>query len=363
MGVWQMISENFSREAMKYKTLFLPEYRVDRACDPTPIKVGETYCRIWLVEVQLAKDIQWFKHRYPIAHSAVRFHHGNQTVTIPYIAEPGHLKSLGTKELGQVIQYNYPLTPLFPFNQGLVEIQAGLFSVAASDPINRFIKVMSRFSELLPIPELSSVVKMAEPVYLGIEELLDIGDRHLELVYQQTFSDAESKGSNFLREGYFAVILAEEHKFNNDALCVVDDSLQVGYPGTTKAFLRDHKPLEGYSYMLFRIEKRSAQDWESLTSIKELVYLAQDAVAEGKYEEVKAILLPAIETTIFRSPDIAKSDRRPMILKIRKTLADFGLQATSGQRPSLHTIMQQPMPEVNSVVEAELSTLERIFKG
>ena len=361
MGLWQKIQDNFSHEAMKYKTVFLPDYRVDVSYDPNPIKAGEAYCRIWLADVNLEKDVEWLKTRYPVVHAAVRFHHGNEIVTIPYIAEPGHLNNLGTSDLGKVIQFNYPITPLFPFNQGLVEFQAGLFSMISGDPIAKFIKVMGRFSELLPVPELSSVVKLAEPVYQGIEELLDIGDRQLELVYQQAFTDANGGGSNLLRAGYFAVIMAEEHQFNSDTLCVVNDSLQVGSPGKTEMFLRDGKPLTGYSYMLFRIEKQTQQDWESLTKIGELVYLAQDAVNNGKYEEVKATLIPTIRTTIMRSPDIAKSDRKPMILKIEETLKESGLQAAAGQRRSLYSIMQRSLPNIDAATEAELVSLEKLF--
>lgn len=361
MGLFQKIGDKFSHESIKYKTVFLPDYRVDVNYDSTPIKAGESYCRIWLADVNLEKDVEWFKTRYPVVHAAVRFHHGNEIITIPYITEPGHLKSLGSTDLGKVIQSNYPITPLFPFNQGLVELQAGLFSMISDDATSKFIKVMGRFSELLPIPELSSVVKLAEPVYQGIEELLNIGDRQLELVYQQAFTDADGGGSNVLKAGYFAVILAEEHQFNSDSLCVVNDSLQLGSPGKTKIFLRDSKPLTGYSYMLFRIEKQTQQDWESLTKIKELVDLAQDVVSNGKYEEVKATLIPAIRTAIMRSPDIAKSDRKPMILKIEETLKESGLQSARGQRRSLYSIMQRPLPTIDAATEAELASLEKVF--
>ena len=176
MNLWQNFADKVSPEAKKYTTLFLPEdrvHRLDTGGDGTPIRAGEAYCRIWLVEMRLAKDVDWFKQRYPVVHAAVRFHHGGKAVTIPYIAAPGNLKELATDNLDKVIQSNYPLTPLFPFNQGLVELQAGLFSMVASDSISKFIKTMGQFSKLLPVPELSKVLNLAEPVYQGIEDLLD----------------------------------------------------------------------------------------------------------------------------------------------------------------------------------------------
>jgi hypothetical protein len=261
-----------------------------------------------------------------------------------------------------VIQDRYVLTPLFPYNQGLVEFQAGLFSIAASDSIGKFIEIMGRFAKLLPVPELSSVLNLAEPVYRGIEDLLDIGERGLELGYQQTFSDADGGSSNFLREGYFAVILAEEHEINSDNLCVVNDNLRLGSPGITKVFVRDSKPLKGYSYMLFRIEKRKQQDWESLKTIKELVEQAQDAVLSGEHEKAKQFLLPAIKTAIYRSSDVTKADRKQMVVKIQEFLRELGLQGAKVQKRSLYSIMQRPLPQIDAATEAELSALEQLFQ-
>lgn len=362
MYLFTKFSENINREAPKYKNFFLPKHRVDVDYDDTPISAGEAYCRIWLVEMRLAKDVEWFKQRYPLVHAAVRFNHGGKSTTIPYLATPGKLQELTKDNLDKVIQCNYPLTGLFPFNDGLMELQAGLFSVVASDSIGKFIKTIGRFSELLPIPELSSVLKLAEPVYKGIEDLFDIGERRLELGYQETFSEANGGGSNSLRAGYFTVILAEENKINSDNLCVVNDSLYHGSPGITKVFIRDSKPIEGYSYMLFRIEKRNAQDWESLTSIKELVNKAQNAVIDGKDEIVKTVLLPDIKAAIYSSADVAKADRPKMVLKIREHLRELGLQSAKVQKRSLYSIMQRPLPQVDAATESELKVLEEFFQ-
>ncbi|MDZ8023617.1 MAG: hypothetical protein RMX97_02815 [Nostoc sp. DedQUE11] len=362
MSFLQSLSENFSREAKKYTTLFLPKHRVDIDCDDTPIRAGEAYCRIWLEDMNLAKDVDWFKQRYPVVHAAVRFHYDSKLVTIPYLAAPGQLKELGSNNLDKVIQDRYPLTPLFPFNQGLVEFQAYLFSIAANDSIDKFIKTVGRFAKLLPVPQLSSVLNLAEPVYRGIEDLLDIGERRLELGYQQTFSDADGGSSNFLKEGYFAVILAEEHEIKSENLCVVNDNLRLGSPGSTKVFVRDSKPFKGYSYMLFRIEKRKQQDWESLTTIKDLVDTAHDAILSGQYEKVKQFILPAIQAEIYHSSDIIKADRPQMIRKIKDFLQELGLQGAKAQKRSLYSIMQRPLPPIDAATEAELASLENLFQ-
>jgi hypothetical protein len=114
--------------------------------------------------------------------------------------------------------------------------------------------------------------------------------------------------------------------------------------------------------MLFRIEKRPTQDWESLTSIKELVNKAQEAVLDGKYEVVKTIFLPTIKASIYQSPDVTKADRKQMVLKIEDFLRELGLQAVKVQKRSLHSIMQRPLPEIDAAREAELASLEQLFQ-
>lgn len=358
MNFWQNFSESFRRNAKRYQAIFLPDYRVDVDYDSTPIEAGKAYCRLWLVEMRLARDVEWFKGRYPVVHTATRFNYGGKSVTIPYLAKP--LQAVAKDNLDQVVQGNYPLTPLFPFNQGLVELQAGLFNMIDSDPVGRFIKTMGRFSELLPVPELSAVVNLADPIYRGIEDLIGAGDGQLELGYQKTF--AGGGGDNDLKAGYFAAILAEEGEVQPDRLCVVNDCLRVGSPGKGTAFVKDGKPLEGYSYMLLRIERRTAQDWESLTKINKLVNQAQDWVFNEKYEAVKTGLLPGIKMAIYSSPDLVKADRKAMMLKIEDYLREIGLQGGTGKRRSLFSIMQRPLPEVAAETEEELAVLENLFR-
>lgn len=364
MSFWDAFSQMISRNAHNYPSLFIPTHRVDVGDgDAKPIKRGEAYCRVWLVEMQLAKGVEWFKTLYPVVHSAIRFDHGGTTVTIPQLSGPGFLSELAGDSLDRVIQCNYPLSPLFPYNRGLVELQAGLFSMVADDRIKRFITALERFSQLLPKPELSTVLHLASPVYNGIQDLLGAGKSGLQLGYQQTFTEAGGEGGNDLRPGYFVAILDEGGTIDKNRLCVVNDSLCIGLPGVNKEFIMDHQPLEGYSYMLFRLERRPDQDWESLSNIKGLVYHAQEAVSQGKYEEVRNSILPAIKVAIFRSPDVAKKDKMGMVLRIEAELSEWGLESTRGpvSKPSLYAIMQKPLPAVDPQKEAKMTALEALF--
>ena len=350
MGFMDKISEYFKEDSKKYKTFYSKPKG-----DAEPLKEGEAYCRIWLVEMRLAKGVEWFTERYPVVHSSIRFEHGSETVTIPNLAGPGFLKELTKKNLDKIILCNHPLTPLFPFNRGLVELQVGLFSMKTGDQIGTFIDTLCQFSKLLPVPELSSVLNLAEPVYNGIQNLLGVSGGRLELGYQQAFTGAGGGGQNELRPTYFAAILAEEEELKDKRLCISNESLRVQTDEGTQEF-------KGFSYMLFRIEKKQHQDWESLNGIKGLVNRAQEAVVNGNNELTQKILT-SIKTAVFRSDDLTKADKREMVLKIEDVLREWGLESAKGRisKPSLYAIMQRSLPVTEQGTEAELQTLEDFF--
>jgi hypothetical protein len=364
--IWDNIEKIIKEQSKQYTSLFIPSYRIDNEIDDSPFTEGEYYCRLWLVEMRLAHGKEWFfTNRYPVVHSAVKFNHNAKEAVIPYLAGPGFLSSLTKENFDKIIQCNHPLTPLFPYNNGLVELQTGLFSVEAKNWVEKFVTVLGRFSSLLAVPQLSLVLNLAEPVYSGIQDLLDVGDKRLELGYRNTFGGTSSH-SNQLRPGYVTAILAEESQINKDKLCVFQGHLMLGKEGENKEFCTHPvKPLDGYSYMLFRIEKSSQQDWESLVNIKELVYIAQEQVSRGNIKDVNEQILPSLKTAIFRSPDITSKGKKELYLKIIQVLKEWGLESSSGsvRELSLNAIMQKPLLPVDSSTFLDLERFESILSG
>jgi hypothetical protein len=359
MNLWDRLANAFRAEDKKYKNIFFNKSQVVNVdYDDAPILDGTSYCRIWLEEMRLARGVDWFRTRYPMAYAAIRYDYGGKLVTVPYVGGLDYFKELTQANLDKVIQINRPLTPLFPFNRGIVDLQAALFSIKASDPVAKFLSAMGRLSKLIPVPELSSVITLVEPLYNGIDELISAGESDFQLGYQKAFVGAGAVGSNLLRQGYFAAIMAEHDDFNDDDLRIVNDSLQVLTGGGNMA------PLAGYNYMLFRIELRNQQDWESLSSIKELVERAENAI-ELDQIDIARDLLTSIKIAVVRSPDVAKKDREGMFSRIREHLYSLGLEGAQGSatKRSLFEIMQQPFTSLDKETISELDQLERLFSS
>lgn len=360
MSLWDKLVSLFRNKDRKYKNIFFDKKQIDEDYDDTPVTEGSSYCRIWLAEMRLARGVDWFKTRYPMVYAAIRYDYGGKTVVIPYVGGLDYFKELTEDNLDKIIQVNRPLTPLFPFNRGVVDFQAALFSIDSSDPVAKFLSAMGTLSKLIPVPELSSVMGLVEPIYNGIDDLIGAGKSNFEMGYQRAFVGANEGaiGSNFLRQGYFAAILADDDDFNDDQLKVVKDSLKLLANGQTGAV----RELAGYNYMLFRVEVRRQQDWESLSSIKGLVERAENALENGKTGTAKDLLI-SIKVAIARSPDVTKSDREAMFGRIREHLHSLGLEGKRGAaaKRSLYEIMQQPSSALDEGTKKELEQLNELF--
>jgi hypothetical protein len=356
MNFWEGMWARFRAAALKQKTPFLTADQVDVEYDADSIAEGTAYCRLWLVEMRLARGVDWFKQFYPLVYTAITYQYNGKPVTVPFIAGVDYFKGLASRNLDRVVSQRFPLTPLFPYTRDVVNIKAGLFAMQANDPIQSVIQTMGRFADLLPVPELFTVVKVAAELNSGIEKLFDVGKASLQLGYQDTFTPKGSGGSNDLRAGYFAVILTPAEDFADGCLRIVKDGLYLSPvdPGGQTS------PLTGYNYMLFRWEKRTEQDWEALTSINELVKSAQNAVIAKKLAEAKDIQR-AIRIAIIRSPDLVKRDRPVVFGKIEAELKELSLQGKQAQTRSLFQIMKREMPAPTAAEQAEWDNLEKLL--
>jgi len=363
MGPREVFSKLFYRQAKRDTTIFLPKHRVASPSPDygVPIRPRTAYCRMRLVEMRLSTDQEFFVERYPMVHAAISFVHGTERREIPALAGPGRIKNLTKTNLNRVITYNEPLTPLFPFNRDDVQIEAGLFSVPNNEAIKRFISAMEQVSGLLAVPELVPVLKLIGPAYDGIESVLGLNESRLEIGYRDTFT-AAANSDNKLRSGYFAVIQSAQKPVEAEKLCIVNNSLHTGALGTNGEFLRDHQLLDGYSYMLFRIEQEPTQDWGSFESIKSLVRRLQDAVLKKQPSDD---LWASIKLTVYQSDDLLDDTdyKDKMLAKIKAETRRLLLQSAdsvSGRR-SLQEILQGPDPEIDAEIRVELAALKQLF--
>jgi len=354
------------QDPVRNHMVFLPSDRVSYTADrdridATPIAADSAYCRLWLREMRISHRWGWFRTFYPVVQASIRFMYGGQTIPVPCLAGPGLLAELTQNNLDHVVGYDYPLTPLFPFRGGDIEVQAGLLSTVTGDPIKRFVAAIGRIAEIIPTPEFSTVLNLVQPVYDAIEDLMGVEQSTLQIGYQGRFVSAGGGGANQLRSGYFAAIRDEQGTIDLDELCVVDGHLKVGATGAQGEFNANPRELNQCSYMLFFLEKRSQQDWGGLTTIDRLGKDAQKATLFGTPDDVRTCWNRLV-SAVLDSNDLLPTDQNSVIRYVKAALDRLPLQAMQPQGVrSLTAIMrQESVPALDEETEAELANVREL---
>jgi hypothetical protein len=230
--------------------------------------------------------------------------------------------------LNRGVLRNYPLTQLVPYNGGVVELEAALVAMQGTSLIDAGIKVLKDFSDLIA-PPLTQALGIAQKVASGIENLLGATNGTVHLGMHQAFA-SQGGGGNEFRSGYVAVILATATQVTKEELSVKEGQLH--YRGN---------PLEGYDYLLLRIEGRKERDDWRMKNIEEAISKAAEALIQGEKEKADAYKKIAL-TAAFTSPDLVVNDRRRVVQAIKeelKMIEQSGQAAVPTESRNLNDIM------------------------
>lgn len=320
MGLLNWFQTLFRDEAKKYKYTEIDpthiKFKDNHQINPAPLKAGQHYFRLWLVEMFLKNDRDWFKSWHPAVHTAITFRFGDKEELITHVAGQSRLTDVGPDNLDKVVSVNHPLTSLVPFRGGDVEVDAGLLAMQGKDDVKSFLKVLGDFSSLLVVPQLSAALAVATPLANGVAELVGATNGSLVLGLHDTWTGGAG-GGNLLREKYFVVILAEDFEIDETKLWVENDRLKYGDTQETG------KLLTGYNFMLFRIERQDEFDaWDSLTSIKEPFDQATTLVQSGNKEQAEVFLKQA-KLAAYNAKELTRDVDGRRIIDILQKRFDF----------------------------------------
>jgi hypothetical protein len=256
-----------------------------------------------------------------MTHTLVSFQFGDQNVQIPQVAGGSQLKGISEENLSKMVALDYQLTPLMPFNGGVVEIVAALVAMKGKDYIASVVKVMGDLSKLLVVPQLSTALGYALPIASGVQDLLGGGSGTMRTGVHKSFvGEGGGTGANVMYPGYFAVIDGSASDFPEAEFWIRGGRLYHGDDMTSSV------PFEKASHLLFQLETRDERDdW---MSFKEIEGAYQDAIRQlGDQEAEKAEAAIRRAIVLARtSPDLTRADRNRVALALRD---EFG-QAKAG---------------------------------
>ncbi len=324
MALWDFLTELVHRDAQHLERIVVPPQNVVAGDAGTaPLKAGEGYFRLWVAEMFLQADREWFRTFYPVVQSLTTFQFGGgaKPVELAQVAGPGHLQKVDPANLDKVIQVDHVLTPLVPFAGGTVQIEAGLLAMQTDDLLQRFLEVVGSFSVLLAVPQLSTALSVASTVSEGVEKLLGVGSNRLVLGYQQTF--AGTGGSTQLGSAHIVLLNAQSGSTKPEHYWVKNGSLLYGLDADRAT------ALTGVDYMLLRLETLPQRDdWDSLATINEPWKKAIEALsqtdASGMPRVADAETFQRVAAVAaLNSPDLTEKDRTRVAKAIRDRFTEY----------------------------------------
>src|SRR5882672_4038600 len=283
------------------------------AASSTVLLAGQHYFRLWLVQMFLANDRNWFTEWHPAVPSSITFSFGSNTEVLTGLSGQSKLKDLNSGNLGKFLTINQQLTGLLPFNGGTVTVDAGVLAMKGKDDLKDLIKSVGDIGSLLAVPQLSAAMAVAGPLANAIGSLVGATDGELMVGLNQTYSEAGGGADAILRAGYYAVLDATAETFPDKAkFWVEQDSLQYGDT------LEGSKPLQAVNYMLFRIECRdNRNDWDELRSISDPYKEVLKSLQAGQVEAAQVHLKSAIQAALT-APELTKNvDRRRVVEQLK----------------------------------------------
>jgi hypothetical protein len=304
------LKDLWARESPFYVVHDVPAAAVQPAGDTgAPCQAGLHYFRLWLAEMRLALDQSWFTTRHPAVHSLVRVRFGDEDVEVPRLSGPMTLGGLDQAHLGAVVHLDHPLTPLLPYNGGVVELSAGLVALEGAKVLGEFVKAIDAVTQVLVQPPLSTAVAAIGPVTSAVQTLLGAGAGRQHLGVHLAYAGDQLPRA--LHAGYVAVIRREAAQ-----LAVHDLSVQQGMLRLRGA------ALTGADYMLFRIERLTERDdWDSLASIAAPFRDALTALSHGNGTVADALVRRAM-LEAWTSPDLTRADRTRVCSELKRNFQD-----------------------------------------
>lgn len=354
MGLLDWFQSRWKSESKRYKYSRIKSANVvsdkGETLPDEPFAAGDHYFRLWLVEMFLKNDIEWFTAWHPAVHAAINFRFGDREELITRVAGASLLPDLNTENLDRVVGLNYAMTPLMPFNGGVIELSAGLLAIAGKNDVKSFLKVLGDFSNLLMVPQLSTALALATPLASGVSELVGATENRMMLGLHQTWT-AGSGGAASLRAGYFAVISADDAEVDNDKLWINDGRLKYGES------LASAKPFRGYNYMLFRLERRDDRDdWDSLTAIREPYNKAIEMLRVGNTDQADAYIRSA-KAAAFLSNELTRNvDQRRVVVQLQQRYDDAREQLSIKAFKATDKVVGET--NLSEVMQGAMSTAE-----
>lgn len=313
MTLWEWLSSWVERKATQPTALRVPDANVIDGSARVPLRPDKDYVHIWLRQMCLAKDREWFTTRLPAVHSLIVLKFGDQVQELANVAGQAKLQ-IGLPELNKAKLLSYELTGLLPFRGGTVNVDCGLASMRGSDVMGNFIGVVSDFASKLTLPQVSAAANIAQSVTSSVQSLLGAGETKSKLYYHDAF--AADGGGARLKPGYIFVSEKRDGTIKAEKIWVKNGEVWFGLSAN------DLTRPDPHDYILIEIATTDHRnDWRHLKNISEPFNDAVATKLSGDTAKADLLYNQAI-MAVVRSADLTEGDKVRVMIALRDFYKD-----------------------------------------
>ncbi|GAA2333652.1 hypothetical protein [Dactylosporangium salmoneum] len=283
--MWQTIKAAFLADAGHATVAFVPDEGAE------VLRPDRGYVRVWLVEGYLAKARTWGNDHFPALHggAALNFAGRDLQVFAKFTRAPAAITGPG-------VQLNFQLTPLLPYEGGVVEVEAALFRTTTAGPLAAAADLVGALTPLLG-PPLSTAAAVVERIGTGLDAVVkQAGERPVLTVHQSFVAAGDTGGGPQVRSGY--LVVANTAPGTLGPLSFPDGLLYVSGQRPT-----------GVDFLVLRLECRAEPDHWGLARFEKLVNDAGAAHLRRQQETFEALRTEAV-TAAWNCPDFVRPDRK-----------------------------------------------------
>ena len=331
--LWKRIRQQVDAEADHLHQVFFPQD------DGVTMRPNDSYLRIWLSELFLAKQMSWGVERSPAVQASVRLLFGGLSQqTFATLVQPPVTAGHGVFE-------DYQLTDLLPYRGQSVELQAGLYEILGASNLRTAIDIVADFASLVT-PPISAALAVVDKVASGIEKVIAANASDPTLCLQGVLAAPGGGLTNELRPGWTAVVRATESELPKAELHLRDGRL-----------CRHGERLTGFDYIVLRVEGRhSRDDWRTPDldrAISNAAY-ARDLGRSDEYERLRADAL----SQIYFSADLTPAQRKQLAQSVKEELGSAAPgAAVLGEMTAASIVTRRGLPSRREVEYLTLSEL------
>ncbi|MES1260505.1 MAG: hypothetical protein ABUS49_02125 [Acidobacteriota bacterium] len=267
------------------------------------------YLNIFLRSARIVNVRRGLTRFYGAVHSYMRVpHRSRETAEFNVVTTPGELKNVDSGHLDRVIQTNERLLGPVPYAGGDLQMQIGLFSIAAADLAAPYLSLLETLSKTAGVSFITAALPFSAPILEGVRLLTGSNKDALEIGLSETQPQP--------RQGFYVVMRAPKQAVSLSELRMD--------PADCRLADGDNRPVADFPYMVIEVRATSKRDdWFKIPELGKAYAHVQDAYRENRRKDADAAI-DIFRRVALTCNDLITSDAERVAEKVQSMYQEVG---------------------------------------